>query len=92
VNGPRRVVVDTSSLVRAALDRNSAAARLLALLRGRGLLVASLTTLEEVAEVLMRPKFARRLPEAERRAFLEGSRPPSSWSSGGIDRRLPRPG
>jgi putative PIN family toxin of toxin-antitoxin system len=71
VSGSLRVVVDTSSLVRAALDRASAAARLLAMLRDRGSLIASLATLEEVAAVLARPKFARRLPDADRRAFLE---------------------
>ena len=68
---PPRVGVDSSSLVRAALDPSSAPGRLLTEFSGRYVLVATLATLEELAVVLARAKFARRLPEARRRQFLE---------------------
>lgn len=70
-NGPlHAVVLDTSTLVRAALEPGSAAGRLLDRLIEDGRLVASLATLAEAEEVLARPKFAARLPEAIRRRFL----------------------
>ncbi len=65
-----RVVADTSSLVRAALDPGSAAGRLIDELLDRGDLVASLDTLAEFEEVLSRRKFAARLPETVRRQLL----------------------
>lgn len=64
------VVVDTNSLVRAALDPGSAAGRLVAALLDPGDLVASLETLAEMEEVLARRKFAGRLPDEVRRRFV----------------------
>jgi len=65
----RRVVVDASSLVRAALTPDSAARRLVDAVLARGLLAASAPILDEVEEVLARPKFERRLSEADRLRF-----------------------
>jgi uncharacterized protein len=69
VSGPR-VFVDTSSLVRAALNSGSAAGQLVDELLERGDLVASLDTLAEFEEVLSRRKFAARLPDMARRRLL----------------------
>jgi uncharacterized protein len=66
---PRYVIVDASSLVRAALTPASAARRLVDAALARGLLAASAPILDEVEEVLARPKFARRLLEADRLRF-----------------------
>jgi predicted nucleic acid-binding protein len=68
VSGPPRVVLDTSTLVRAALG--PAAGRLLDRLIGGGHLVASLETIAEAEAVPGRPKLAARLPEAVCRRFL----------------------
>lgn len=59
-------VLDASSLVRAALTPRSAARKLANAVLGRGLLVASASTLDEVERVLARPKFRRWLPEDDR--------------------------
>lgn len=68
---PLRLVTDASSLVRAALGPGSAAGRLLAAAyEGRAELLGSTETLEEVARVLSRPKFAARLPERVREGFI----------------------
>ena len=67
------VVVDTSSLIRAALNGASAAGRLIEVLTVQGgadRLVASADILHELAMVLDRPKFASRLPARQRRRFL----------------------
>jgi uncharacterized protein len=52
-------VVDASSIVRAALTDGSAAAKLLDALLDSGLLISSVAILNEVEEVLKRPKFRR---------------------------------
>jgi uncharacterized protein len=68
-----RVVVDTSSLIRAALNASSAAGRLIEALTSQGgaeELVASADILDELATVLDRPNFASRLPALQRRRFL----------------------
>jgi len=63
------VVVDASSLVRAALTSRSPARVLLDAVLDRGLLVASKEILEEVDTVLQRPKFLSWLPP-EHRQYL----------------------
>ena len=62
----RWVIVDASSLVRAALTPGSAARELVDAALARGLLAASAPILDEVEEVLARPKFGRRLHESDR--------------------------
>ena len=58
---PRRVIVDASSLVRGALTPAPAARRLVDAALAHGFFAASAPILDEVEEVLARPKFARRL-------------------------------
>lgn len=68
-----RVVVDTSSLIRVALNASSAAGRLIEVLTlqaGADQLVASADILLELPTVLDRPKFASRLPAAQPRRFF----------------------
>jgi uncharacterized protein len=68
-----RVVVDRSSLIRAALNAGSAAGRLIEVLTAQGgsnQLVASADILQELAMVLDRPKFVSRLPARQGRRFL----------------------
>jgi putative PIN family toxin of toxin-antitoxin system len=68
-----RVVVDTSSLIRATLNAASAAGQLIEYLtsqQGGSQLVASADILHELAMVLGRPKFASRLSAQQRRRFL----------------------
>ncbi|HUB44107.1 MAG TPA: putative toxin-antitoxin system toxin component, PIN family [Acetobacteraceae bacterium] len=62
-------VVDVSSIVRAALTDDSAAAELIATLLERGLIVSSPAILDELDDVLRRPKFRRWRSEASMRAF-----------------------
>ncbi len=64
------VVVDASSLIRAALTRRSPARVLLDAVLDRGLLVASEEILDEVDTVLRRPKFAPMLPSERRQHFV----------------------
>jgi len=68
-----RAVVDTSSLVRAALNADSAAGRLIEHLSSAesdSRIVVSSDILGELMEVLERPKFGRRLAPEQRRRFL----------------------
>jgi putative PIN family toxin of toxin-antitoxin system len=67
---PARIIIDASSLVRAALTPASAARRLVEAALERGLLTASAPILDEVEEVLARPKFQARIPEADRLRFV----------------------
>ena len=62
-------IVDASSIVRAALTDGSAAARLLDIFLDRGLFISSAAILDEVDEVLKRPKFRQRRSEAWMQAF-----------------------
>jgi putative PIN family toxin of toxin-antitoxin system len=70
--GSFRVVADTSSLVRAALNPKSAAGRLVdqLLMSVDRQLATSLPMLEELASVLTRPKFAERLSPTAISIFL----------------------
>jgi putative PIN family toxin of toxin-antitoxin system len=65
----RRVVFDTSTLVSAALRVGSTPHRALACALAGGELFVSATTLAELDEVLMRPKFDRYQARAVRAAF-----------------------
>ena len=64
------IVVDASSLLRAALTSRSTARVLLDTVLDRGLFVASKEILDEVDGVLHRPKFARWLSSARRQNFV----------------------
>jgi putative PIN family toxin of toxin-antitoxin system len=64
------VVVDASSLVRAALTTRFQARTLVEAVLNRGLFVASKETLDEVCTVLRRPKFARWLSSGRRQDFV----------------------
>lgn len=57
--------------MRAVLNPDSAAGRLLTALEARCTLIASLDMIEELAEVLGRRKLASRLPGPARRMFLD---------------------
>jgi putative PIN family toxin of toxin-antitoxin system len=68
-----RVVVDTSSLIRAALNAGLVASQLIETLTSAGgtsQLVASADILDELARVRDRPKFASRLSDQQRRRLL----------------------
>lgn len=65
----RRVVVDTNVLVSAILLPDSTSGRAVDFVIQRELLLASQETLEELREVLMRPKFDRYVTRAIRSAF-----------------------
>ncbi len=65
----RRVVVDTNVLVSAILLPDSTSGRAVDFFIQRELLLASQETLEELREVLMRPKFDRYVTRAIRSAF-----------------------
>ena len=65
------VVVDASSLLRAALTSRSPARELLDTVLDHGLLVASREILNEVDMVLRRPKFARWLSSGRRQFFIQ---------------------
>jgi uncharacterized protein len=64
------VVVDTGSLVRAALTSQSTAGVLLDTVLDRGLFVASREILDELDGMLQRPKFARWLSSSRRQNFV----------------------
>jgi putative PIN family toxin of toxin-antitoxin system len=64
------VVVDASSLIRAALTSQSPARVLVDAVLDRGLLVASREILDEVDTVLRRPKFTRWLSPGRRQDFV----------------------
>ena len=77
-----RVVADTSSLVRAALNGASAAGQLMARLlvdSNSGNLVVSAALLAELAEVLGRRKFAGRLAAEQRRRFMLRVQAAAQW-------------
>lgn len=65
----RRVVVDTNVLVSAILLPDSTSGRAVDFVIQRELLLASQETLEELREVLMRPKFDRYVTRTIRSAF-----------------------
>lgn len=65
----RRVVVDTNVLVSAIPLPDSTSGRAVDFVIQRELLLASQETLEELREVLMRPKFDRYVTRAIRSAF-----------------------
>ena len=67
----RRVVVDTSTLVGAALQIGSVPYRALELVLAAGQLCASAQTLAELQQVLRCPKFDRYQPIAMRREFFD---------------------
>ena len=62
-------IVDASSIVRAALTDGSAAARLLDALLDRGLFASSAAILDEMEDVLRRPKFRQKRSEEWMQAF-----------------------
>lgn len=66
----QRVVIDTSTLVSAALRAGSVPYQALAKALSSGDVCASEETLSELERVLMRPKFDRYLPRSQRRAFV----------------------
>lgn len=70
-----RIVVDTGIWISAALRPTSLPAQAIALALSRYEVCASGVTLDELQRVLMRDKFDRYLPIADRQAFLDGVRP-----------------
>lgn len=71
MNLVKRVVLDTSTLVSAALRVNSVPSQALHKALRECEVCASEATLQELALVLLRPKFDRYLPPAEREKFVE---------------------
>jgi len=67
----KRVVLDTSTLVSAALRVQSVPSRAFLKALGSCEICTSDETLQELGEVLSRPKFDRYLDRAERIAFVE---------------------
>ncbi|ETX04991.1 putative toxin-antitoxin system toxin component, PIN family [Candidatus Entotheonella palauensis] len=65
-----RHVFDTNTLVSAVLFEHSNPGQALRRALGRGRVLLSASTLEELAEVLQREKFERYVTAAEREAFL----------------------
>jgi putative PIN family toxin of toxin-antitoxin system len=65
-----RYVLDTGVLVSAALFRQSIPAQALASAGNHGVIIVSTETLEEVREVILRPKFDRYLSLEVRERFL----------------------
>lgn len=72
MNPERRFVFDTNVLVSAFLLRNSVPRQALDLAMAIGTVVRSNETLDELWEVLVRPKFDRYLPLADRITLLKG--------------------
>ena len=70
MNRPRRVVLDTSTLVSAALRTGSIPEQALLKAMGTCDICASLGTLDELALVLERKKFDRYLDPESRRSFV----------------------
>jgi putative PIN family toxin of toxin-antitoxin system len=66
----RRYVFDTNTLISALLFENSNPGQAFRRALGNGIILLSISTLEELAEVLKREKFDRYLTEAEREAFV----------------------
>lgn len=69
--GFRRVVLDTSTLVSAALRVGSVPHQALRQAISQGEVFVSADTLFELEQVLLRPKFDRYLPRDGRRAFVD---------------------
>lgn len=80
---PRRVIIDASSLVRAVLKPGAAAWTLVEVVLAAGALAANGSILDELEDVLRRPKFQDRIAEADRARFLDKLR-------GGAVRVAPR--
>ena len=70
MSGFRRVVLDTSTLVSAALRVGSTPHQALAMALSMGEVCVSVSTLAELDAVLMRPKFDAYQPPDVRRAFV----------------------
>ncbi|MBN8708785.1 MAG: putative toxin-antitoxin system toxin component, PIN family [Verrucomicrobia bacterium 61-8] len=68
---PRRWVVDTNVLIGRLLAPDSTAARAVQKALSSGDLLVSDATLQELAEVLTRPKFDKYLSAQERREFFQ---------------------
>ena len=66
-----RVVIDTSTLISAILRPNSVPRQAFLLAVGNFDLCISMATLDELREVLYRPKFDRYTPLTERLAFVD---------------------
>jgi putative PIN family toxin of toxin-antitoxin system len=66
----RRYVFDTNTLISALLFENSNPGQAFRRALGNGIILLSISTLEELAEVLKREKFDRYLTDAEREAFV----------------------
>ena len=82
MNGFRRVVLDTSTLVSAALRVGSTPHQALALALSMGEVCVSMSTLAELDAVLMRPKFDAYQPPDVRRAFVAMVRKHATLASG----------
>ncbi len=65
-----RVVCDTNVLVSAALFETSKPAQAVYLVLAEGILLLSYDTLQELVEVMRRPKFDRYVDRADREEFL----------------------
>lgn len=66
----KRFVFDTNVLVSALLLPKSTPRRAVDFARSNGRLLISVTTLQELSDVLGRPKFAKYVSEEDRRLFL----------------------
>lgn len=64
-------MIDTNTVVSAALNPNGVPRQAIAAARARGVIALSDAVYGEIAEVLTRPKFARVLTEDRRREILE---------------------
>jgi len=75
VNDPRRIVFDTNVFVAAVTSREGVSARLLLAARaGRFQIVASPLLLDELSDVLARPKFRRHLSIEDAHRFVDAIR------------------
>ena len=66
-----RVVVDTNVAVSAAMSKNSVPRKILRQAQAHGKVLATIETLEELEEVLYRPKFDRYMDDEDRIDFLK---------------------
>src|SRR5262245_33190139 len=71
MNFVKRAVLDTSTLVSAALRPGSNPSRVFLVALDRYEVCVSRETLQELSEVLLRPNFDRYLERRERQAFVE---------------------
>ena len=75
MNDPRRIVFDTNVFVAAVTSREGVSARLLLAARaGRFQIVASPLLLDELSDVLARPKFRRHLSIEDAHRFVDAIR------------------